>query len=125
MRKKLKPFEGKRFRVLTQIGHFGERKGYKGYKKNTVLLRKVQKWKTGAKLTDHLWMDVGKQFQELGAVELDIIAFDARVEKYVKGYRGSRTDIEAWKIREDNPVKIDYRLVYPTKFELVELGTNH
>ena len=62
----------------------------------------------GEHLTDHIWMNWTKGF---GALDPwypgDVVAFDARVGPYVKGYAGRG---------EDNRV-IDYRLTRPTKIE--------
>ena len=48
----------------------------------------------------------------------DVVKFDARVSLYVKGYKGYRN----YDLRFDRPLRIDYRLSYPT--QVVNLGSD-
>ena len=65
---------------------------------------------SGKMVTDHLWFNLTKGFEALQLLEGDIVGFDARVTRYLKGYRGRRED-------ELRPVGVDYRLSFPTKVE--------
>ncbi|GAG80290.1 unnamed protein product, partial [marine sediment metagenome] len=83
---------------------------YKGLPKETILLADVQTIQ-GQHVTDHLWFNNTKGFKALGTLYPgDIVAFDARVRPYVKGYVG----------RDEDKREIDYKLSHPTK--LVILG---
>lgn len=82
--------------------------GYKSYRDRfspTLLLKNVRD-SEGNIVTDHLWFNYTKGFLKLGLLkDGDEIAFNARVDSYVKGYYGSES--------------IDYKLSYPTKIELL------
>lgn len=108
MRKQLKKLNGQRFRVTATFNRFGTKDGFRGPEK-TVLLTDIKK--DGALITDHLWFACGKTFESLELTAGDIIAFDARVTAYEKGYRGRRA--EAW-------TEVDYRLERPTKARKIE-----
>lgn len=84
--------------------------GYKRYRNHyspTLVLNNIQY--NGSIVTDHLWFNLTKQFQKLGLLyEGDKIQFNARVNKYEKGYYLER--------------ELDYDLSYPTKIQLIESG---
>ncbi len=63
-------------------------------------------------VTDHLWLNVTKGFKALGTLYPgDVVAFDARVTSYLKGYEG-----------EGEPQELDYRLSRPTNVKLWRRG---
>ena len=84
-RKKLKVREGERFRFCATVSRFGQKSGFKG-PIPTVLLTDVIDAKTKDILTDHLWLTVGKW--TIGLKVNDVIAFNARIGTYIKGYLG-------------------------------------
>lgn len=96
------------------IGTFeknGIKRGYRG-PLPTILLKDITD-ATGFVVTDHLWMNETKALRAAELKTGDKVAFDARVEKYVKGYFGRRDDVWA-------PPSIDYRLSRPTRVSIVE-----
>lgn len=105
-RKELAKRDGQRFRIKAKVERFGKKRGWKGSEIDTILFCDVVDAKTGQALTDHLWMTAGKWSQ--GLVAGSIIAFDARVDDYIKGYRGRREDVYS-------PMSRDWHLERPTK----------
>lgn len=85
------------------FSRYGSKKGWHGQK--TVLLTNIKN-KKGEHITDHLWFNLTKGFQNLHLRQGDNIQFNARVKAYVKGYK--KTD-----------KKIDYKLSYPTKLKKI------
>ena len=73
----------------------------------TLLL--VDVYHEGEIVTDHLWMTAGKWSRQLK--EGDTFSFDARITKYIKGYRGRRYEYE-------QPLDTDFRLSRPTNIEI-------
>lgn len=114
LRDKLKDRLGQRFRVTAVFERWGQKKGYRGRRLRTLLLRDVRLAETGEVLTDHLWFTSGATWECLGLERGDKVAFDARVTWYEKGYVGARAERkgEAWS-------DIDYRLERPTKAEVI------
>lgn len=107
-----------RRRFIGIVSRFGFKTVYGGHVRPTVLLKDVRLAEEGIHgtvLTDHLWFEKGVQCEELGCGEGDLIAFDARVSDYIKGYRGWRDDVYG------KPVRRDYRLGRPTKFAKLSL----
>lgn len=78
------------------------------YVGKTILLVDVKNSK-GEIVTDHLWMKIGKGFDELKPGKGDIVAFEATVGTYTRGGRDS----------DD----YDYKLEYPRKLRKVEPNT--
>lgn len=110
MREKLKERLFHRIRFKGTFDKYGLKTAYKGLRIITILLLDV-KTIQGEEITDHLWFNLTKRFKALGLLyQGDVIAFDARVDSYVKGYVGRG---------EDNR-EIDYKLTYPTKIVLLE-----
>lgn len=110
MREKLKEKRGSRERFRGTFNRYSLKSSYKGLPKETILLADVQTIQ-GQHVTDHLWFNHTKGFRALGMLYPgDIIAFDARVRPYAKGYVS----------RDEDRREIDYKLSHPTK--LVILG---
>jgi hypothetical protein len=105
MRFKLAQYKGQRRRFEGTFERFGIKSGYKGPEKTLVLLN-VKDVYTREDVCDHLWFTVGVQLDRLGLKEGDVIRFDARVTRYLKGYVH----------RGEDSREIDYRLSFPTKF---------
>jgi hypothetical protein len=91
---------------------FGMRSGYKG-PLTTVLLKDIQDVVARKVVTDHLWFTMGKRMAQLDLKEGDVVRFEARVTRYLKGYRGRREEDDF----EGNyqSLEYDYRLSFPTK----------
>ena len=112
MRLKLKELgKENRHRFTATVNRFGIKNGYKG-PLDTVLLINL---KLNNKIVaDHLWINKTKGFMDSNANIGDTIEFLARVNKYVKGYKGY--DI----IKQlEHPLQLDYKLEYPTKFKVI------
>jgi hypothetical protein len=115
MRAELQKRDGLRGRFSATFVRFGAKKAYKGPPIKTALFRDVRD-EAGNQVTDHVWMVVGKQLEELALAEGDRIQFEARVASYVKGYRGRRED-------DDLPTQaLDYKLSRPTHLRKLYLA---
>lgn len=112
MREELKKKLGSRLRFRGTFDRYGLKPAYKGLPLETVCLENVQTIQ-GEKVTDHLWFNHTKGFKALGLLYPgDIIAFDARVGSYLKGYGGGEEG--------EYGQHVDYHLTRPTK--LMVLG---
>ncbi len=111
MREKLKQVEGKRLKVKAEVSRFGKKRAYKGLPLDTICLINLIDYSTNAPICDHIWFVIGKQIKELNLSEGDTIVFSARSQRYTKGYKGRREDID-----DATPVSTDYKLSNPTKF---------
>ena len=58
-------------------------------------------------MTEHVWFSYTKNFQHISLIAGMHIEFEARIKKYVKGYKNSRYKIDQ---RTE-----DYKLSHPTK----------
>jgi len=114
MRRNLKAMNDERRRFTGEFVRFGTKRGWQGAMDPTLLLRNVTDVEIGQRVTNHLWFNLTKAFAALGLVEGDVIAFNARVTRYTKGYQGRRAEQrgEAWSAT-------DYKLSRPTKVERV------
>lgn len=114
MREELKKKLGSRLRFKGTFKKYGLKNAYKGLRLETVCLQDV-KTMQGEEVTDHLWFNHTKGFRALGLLYPgDIIAFDARVESYLK--RGPREEYEEYyKV-------VDYHLTRPTKLKVLAKG---
>lgn len=99
--------EGERSLYTGEFIRTGFKNGFKGPVK-TVLLKDV-KDENGQLVTDHLWFNMTKGFEDANLRPGDIVEFRGKVEKYIKGYTGRREDIF------DKPIEADYKLSRPTK----------
>lgn len=105
MREKLKKKVYERGRYKGEFEKYGLKSAYKGLQPITILLRDVRSI-AGSPMTDHLWLNLTKGFEALGLFYPgDIIAFDARVYPYEKGYVSRDEDLR----------ETDYKLSYPSK----------
>jgi hypothetical protein len=111
MRDELAKREGHRVRVQAKIERYGSTPDGSRY-----LLVDVRDAKSGELLTEHLWMSIGPW--AVGMREGDVIAFDATVAQYVKGYFGRRQDI----IDAKASPSIDYHLDQPANAQVVIEG---
>ena len=119
MRKALKQLEGERRRFTGTFCRFGQKNGWKGRTLTTVLLKDIKDAR-GNIVSDHLWFNLTKEFNNLTLTEgTTRIAFDARVKSYYKGYQGYREDVY------DNPVEMDFKLSHPTKVQVVPYTTEY
>jgi hypothetical protein len=100
------------------VDRFGVKAGWK-HSLTTVMLRDVSDCTTKKVVTDHLWFVVHKQFASLNLAAGDVVSFDARVTKYLKGYQGRRNEDDY----DRKPVEIDYRLSFPTKMKKIKSAT--
>jgi hypothetical protein len=110
-RTKLRPYLDKRQRFRGIFTKFGVKNGYRGRLLQTIVLVDiVDTMEPERILTDHLWFNYTKEFQELDLKAGDILEFNARSDFYGKGY--SDDD-------EDNPKRLDYHLTFPRKITKV------
>lgn len=112
MRHKLKEMREFRGTFIGIFEKFGIKNGYNGRIETTILLKDIVTL-DGEEITDHLWFNYTKGFQELGELHKgDKIQFNARGKEYEKGYKGWREDVY------NKPIQKDYKLVYPTQIKL-------
>lgn len=111
-RRNLKRRNGERLRFRGRVDRFGEKSAYRGPPIKTLLLTNVTFANTGEPATAHLWFTAGKWAN--GVRVGDMLEFDGRIDKYMKGYMGYRDDV--W----DKPISVDYRISRPTR--VVNLG---
>ena len=90
---------------------FDMKRGWKGRTETTVLLTDISDTEED-KITDHLWFNLTKGFCQAHPKQGDIIQFEARVDTYLKGYQGYRTDVY-------KPIELDAKLSRPTKIKKV------
>ena len=110
-RRNLKEINQQRKRFSAIFVRFGIKNGYKG-PLETVLLKDIKDLETNQILTDHLWFNLTKGFDKIKLQEADVVEFDARVDSYLKGYRGYREDVY-------KPIEQDYHLARPTNIKLI------
>ena len=108
-RHKLKTINNRRERFRCMVDHFGTKSAYRGLPLRTIMLVDVTRVSTGEKVTDHLWFNLTKGFDEAALSPGDTVEFDARVKEYWKGYTGYREDV--W----GKPPEWDYKLSHPTR----------
>src|ERR1700730_11601863 len=107
MRKELKKIDEQRELFRGVFSKYGLKTSYRGPSTNTVLLVQIRDSR-GAFICDHLWFNVTKGFEKLGALQQgEFIQFEARVKKYKKGYVNKRAGIDE--------SASDYKLSHPTK----------
>ncbi len=106
-RLELKARGGQRFRCRAIVARFGSKRGHVP----TLLLKDITDIATGTLLADHLWFTAGRWSAILRPG--DLFDFDARATRYVKGYQGRRTVLEA-------PVVIAWRLERPTHVAFIK-----
>lgn len=110
VREGLKAKLGDRERFKATFRRYELRSSYRGLPKEWILLVNVQTI-SGVDVTDHLWFSLTKRFKALGTLYPgDVVAFDARVRSYVKGYVG----------RGEDHRELDYKLGYPSQIEFIE-----
>jgi hypothetical protein len=115
MRKALGEKEGERRSFQATFVRFGSKRGYQGYKEETILLKNIIDVETNKIVADHSWFNFTKSFQTLNLTEGIQIRFDARIKEYRKGYVNRRYGI-------DNSKK-DYRLSHPTNVSIATVST--
>lgn len=110
MRNELKKINGERRSFSALLERYGVKGGYIS-DEPTILLKDVTDCDTGKLVCDHLWLNLTKQFKELGVLPTNTeLTFDARVASYTKGYKG-----RDWEKAFLNPIEIDYTLTHPSK----------
>jgi hypothetical protein len=112
MRFELKPFLDKRLTFKATFQKYGRKNGWKSRILPTVLLVDVfvEFENQTQPVSDHIWLNCGKQLFELELKAGDILHFDARVQIYQKGY--AEEDSE-------NPIRFDYGLCRPSKINKI------
>ncbi len=109
MRTELSAMDQERARFQAVFQSYGT-KHYKGHDTTTLLFKQVSC--DGRVVADHIWLAETAAFQELKLVKGDVVAFDARVKKYRKGYVNTRIQV--------NRRKEDFKLSHPTRVVRLE-----
>ena len=111
MRVALKKIDDVRKKFQGVFQREGKKINWNGYSEPTILLHRVTD-DTGKVVTDHLWFAKTKGFDALGPLKNgDIIAFEARVTSYRKGYANRKIRV--------NERSVDYKLSRPTKLSVI------
>ena len=107
MRAVLGNYVGQRRRFYGTFARCGTKRGWGGRIDQTVLLVNIVD-DAGTPVADHLWVPLTHTLARLGLVPEDVLAFDACVAVYRKGYQdGHKT--------RDMPVTWDYKLLRLTR----------
>jgi hypothetical protein len=112
MRKKLAESQGERKRFKGTFIRIGKKTNFKGYSEDTILLHNIIDISENQLVADHVWFTFSKVFDAAGIREGDVLAFDARIKSYKKGYVN--------KALNTGKKKTDYKLSHPTKVEIIE-----
>ena len=107
MRKGLANQVGERKKFQATFVRFGKKTNYHGFAEETVLLKNIVDLQNNKIVTEHVWFSYTKSFQHISLIAGMHIEFEARIKKYVKGYKNSRYKIDQ---RTE-----DYKLSHPTK----------
>jgi hypothetical protein len=107
VRKDLANQVGERKKFQAIFVRFGKKTNYHGFAEETILLKNIVDLESNKVVTEHVWFSYTKNFQHLSLINGMRIEFEARIKKYVKGYKNSR-----YKIDERTE---DYKLSHPTK----------
>lgn len=110
MRSALKKEDGQRKKFKATFSRLGKKKNYKGYSEDTILMVNVVDVITNQMVADHVWFSYTKGFGEIKLTEGAVIAFEARVKQYTKGYVNTKLAL--------NNKKSDFKLSHPTKISL-------
>lgn len=111
MRKKLGKLEEERDRFEGIFVRYGRKAGFKGRTQETILLRSIRQLSDGVLVTDHLWLNMTKEFAIFSFNSGDKVEFDARVKKYIKGYVNKAANIDQR--------RADFKLSHPTKVKKI------
>lgn len=111
MRTGLKSHLGDRKKFTGKFVRTGKKAGFKGYSQETILLKDIIDAESGVRVTDHLWLNYTKGFEDVNLKPGVIIEFQARIVEYKKGYRNSQFVTERQ--------KKDYKLSHPTQIRVV------
>ena len=109
MRRELAKDEGQRKKFKAVFSRLGKKTGYTGYSEETILLTKIEDMETGKVVADHVWFRYTKGFEKASLTEGAIVAFEARIKEYTKGYVNRQYKI--------NNKSVDYKLSHPTKIK--------
>jgi hypothetical protein len=109
MRDALRNRNGQRMRIQAKIIEYGASPQGSKY-----LIGDVRDAASAELLTDHPWMEIGSWAS--GMRKGDVIAFDATVEAYRKGYLGRNFERQI-----ERPLSMDFHLVRPAN-EIIEQG---
>jgi hypothetical protein len=116
MRTALSKNEGERKRFKATFVRVGKKTNYKGYSEDTILLQNIIDIADNQRVADHVWFTFTKTFEDAAIREGDIIAFDARIKRYTKGYVNKALNIKKR--------TTDFKLSHPTSVEVVERKMN-
>lgn len=107
MRTEFEGLLGKRIKVSAVFWKYGVYASYRGVGR-TILLRDIRNV-GGRLLAPHVWINYTASFDSVGEFKQgDRVEFDARVDRYFKGYIGDQIDF-----RLSHPIKEDFGLKYP------------
>lgn len=116
MRRDLKKMKGERREFIGTFERLGEKSGWRGTTKTTVLLKDIVVADSVQHVADHLWFNYTKEFARIvmgGLKPGARVKFRARVQPYYKGYQGRRDDVIKM-------IELDYHLSRPTKIEAID-----
>lgn len=115
MRENLQRLHGLRKEFTGVFERFGTKAGFKGRQIETIILTNIKCTSNERITADHLWFNSTKEFSKLDLQTGDLVIFNARVKKYIKGYQGYKEYIQY-----ECPVEEDYKLSHPSKVRLLK-----
>lgn len=108
----------KRHRFRGEFIRYGVKDGWWSGNNATVLLRNITILPGGEQVADYLWFNWTGGFQRLGNLEAgDLIEFDARALRAIKGYRDGDQLLQ-----EENPPRMVWKLSHPSRIEKIVLS---
>lgn len=111
MRTELRKEAGNRKKFRGTFIRIGKKAGFNGYSQETILLKDIADALTGEQVTDHIWLNFTKGFENIHLQPGTIVEFQARIVEYKKGYKNSRF--------ASGEQKKDYKLSHPTQIRIV------
>jgi len=108
MRNQLVDIEGKEISFMAEFVRYGSIKNCSDEEQQTILLRRVTTIDDNKIVAQHLWIQLTKDsaLNSLNLKEGIFIKFNAKVEKYTKGYLGTNDNL-----RTVHPFETDYHLI--------------
>lgn len=116
MKERLQHYSRQKLRFVATVDKLGWKTptADKRNRVRTLMVTDVKIEKTNENVADHVWLTCGKW--SLGLSPGDRFSFEARVQRYEKGYKGF------YGRGEDIPIQDDYRLVNPSKVKILKKG---
>jgi hypothetical protein len=111
VRRALATQDGERKKFQATFVKLGKKRNYLGFSDETILFRDIIDLEQNKIVTEHVWFTYTKNFQAIPLEEGMQIVFEARIKKYIKGYKNTKYKVDQR--------RVDYKLSHPTKISRV------